>query len=109
MLFHGIWVQAEPLFRDKKKFHLMADPSLNGNYPEKGFHQALAVAAMCLQGEATIRPQITDVVTALDYLNADKIHDEEEEDDDDHDSSDDDYEYDSYDDDDDDHNHNHDE
>ncbi|KAJ9153749.1 hypothetical protein P3X46_027157 [Hevea brasiliensis] len=46
----------------------MADPSLEGNYPIKGLHQALAVAAMCLQEEATTRPLISDVVTALEYL-----------------------------------------
>lgn len=89
----------------------MVDPLLNGDYPEKAFHQALAVAAMCLQGEASIRPQITDVVTALDYLNADKIEEEEEEDDDEEDDDDDssDYDYDdhvSYDTDDDHHHHN---
>ncbi|KAL8509985.1 hypothetical protein ACS0TY_016991 [Phlomoides rotata] len=68
-----------------------------------GFHQALAVAAMCLQGEASIRPQITDVVTALDYINADKIYEEENEDNDDDDSSDDDYDHCCYDTDDDHH------
>ncbi|XP_059664763.1 probable serine/threonine-protein kinase PBL23 isoform X2 [Cornus florida] len=59
---------AQPLFKDKKKFPLMADPLLEGNYPLKGLYQALAVAAMCLQEEATIRPLISDVVTALEYL-----------------------------------------
>ncbi|KAK9155756.1 hypothetical protein Sjap_003236 [Stephania japonica] len=61
-----IW--AQPLFRDKKKFQLMADPSLEGRYPLKALHQALAVAAMCLQEEASTRPSIGDVVTALEYL-----------------------------------------
>ncbi|KAH6835517.1 polymerase gamma 1 [Perilla frutescens var. hirtella] len=65
---------AEPLFKDKKKFHLMADPSLNGNFPEKGFFQALAVAAMCLSEDASIRPMISDVVTALEYLSAEKFY-----------------------------------
>lgn len=46
----------------------MADPNLKGNYPEKGLNQAIAVAAMCLQEEASIRPFIADVVTALDFL-----------------------------------------
>lgn len=81
------WVQAEPLFRDKQKFHLMADPSLQGNYPEKGLFQALAVAAMCLSEDASIRPLISDVVAALKYLSAD----EEDDDDDDEDEDDDDH------------------
>lgn len=46
----------------------MADPLLKGNYPAKGLHQALAVAAMCLQEEAHTRPLISDVVTAIDVL-----------------------------------------
>lgn len=63
---------AQPLFRDKSKFTLMADPMLKGNYPLKGLYQALAVAAMCLQEEASTRPLMTDVVTALEYLTVPK-------------------------------------
>ncbi|KAG1365292.1 serine/threonine-protein kinase CDL1-like [Cocos nucifera] len=59
---------AEPLFKDKKRFVEMADPLLEGNYPLKGLYQALAVAAMCLQEEASSRPLVSDVVTALEYL-----------------------------------------
>ena len=46
----------------------MADPLLQGNYPLKGLYQALAVAAMCLQEEASTRPLMSDVVTALEFL-----------------------------------------
>ncbi|KAK6149304.1 hypothetical protein DH2020_016829 [Rehmannia glutinosa] len=67
---------AQPLFKDKKKFHVMADPLLQGNYPEKGLYQALAIAAMCLQEEADTRPLITDVVTALEFLSVGKNRDE---------------------------------
>lgn len=59
---------ARPLFKDKKLFHMMADPRLEGKYPEKGLHQALAIAAMCLQEEADTRPLISDIVTALEFL-----------------------------------------
>lgn len=62
------FLQAKPLFKDRKKFKLMADPLLERNYPVKGLYQALAVAAMCLQEEASTRPLIGDVVTALEYL-----------------------------------------
>ncbi|XP_051135180.1 probable serine/threonine-protein kinase PBL23 isoform X2 [Andrographis paniculata] len=61
-------VWAKPLFKDKTKLLLMVDPLLEGNYPVKGLFQALAVAAMCLQDEASTRPLIGDVVTALEYL-----------------------------------------
>ncbi|XP_042005557.1 probable serine/threonine-protein kinase PBL23 [Salvia splendens] len=61
---------AQPLFKDKKKFHTMADPLLEGEYPEKSLYQALAIAAMCLQEDAPPRPLISDVVTALEFLSA---------------------------------------
>ncbi|PIN15368.1 Serine/threonine protein kinase [Handroanthus impetiginosus] len=72
---------AQPLFKDKKKFHLMADPSLQGNYPETALYQALAVAAMCLQEEATTRPFMSDVVTALQYLCGGQAQDNDHDDD----------------------------
>ncbi|GKV38238.1 hypothetical protein SLEP1_g46174 [Rubroshorea leprosula] len=65
---------AEPLFKDKKKFKMMADPLLEEKYPLKGLYQALAVAAMCLQEEADSRPLIGDVVTALEFLAMPKDH-----------------------------------
>ncbi|XP_016482534.1 putative serine/threonine-protein kinase PBL23 [Nicotiana tabacum] len=65
-------VWAIPLFRDKKKFHLMADPLLGGDYPMKAMYQALAIAAMCLQEEASTRPLMSDVVTALEFLSGNK-------------------------------------
>ncbi|KAJ7558236.1 hypothetical protein O6H91_04G029800 [Diphasiastrum complanatum] len=59
---------ARPLFKDRWKFPNMADPLLRGRYPMRGLYQAVAVAAMCLQEKATVRPHIGDVVTALNYL-----------------------------------------
>ncbi|CAL9107159.1 unnamed protein product, partial [Musa textilis] len=59
---------AEPLIKDKRQFVAMADPLLDGKYPIKGLSQALAIAAMCLQEEANIRPLISDVLTALEHL-----------------------------------------
>ncbi|XP_047044219.1 probable serine/threonine-protein kinase PBL7 [Lolium rigidum] len=59
---------AAPLFKDKKKFIKMADPLLDNKFPLKGLNQALAISSMCLQEEATSRPLISDVVTALTFL-----------------------------------------
>ncbi|XP_051213397.1 probable serine/threonine-protein kinase PBL7 [Lolium perenne] len=59
---------ARPLFKDRRKFPQMADPALEGRYPARGLYQALAVAAMCVQEQPTMRPVIGDVVTALSYL-----------------------------------------
>lgn len=57
----------------------MVDPLLEGNYPRKGLCQALAIAAMCLQNDASVRPLISDVVTALAFLAGNKKKDEDEE------------------------------
>ncbi|KAF5461081.1 hypothetical protein F2P56_020904 [Juglans regia] len=76
---------AQPLFRDRRNFTLMADPLLEGLYPVKALYQALAVAAMCLQEEADTRPLICDVVTALEFLavneNEDQVDDDDQKDD----------------------------
>ncbi|OEL25634.1 Serine/threonine-protein kinase PBS1 [Dichanthelium oligosanthes] len=59
---------AAPFFRDKRKFVKMADPLLDNKFPLKGLYQALAISSMCLQEEASSRPLISDVVTALTFL-----------------------------------------
>lgn len=65
-------MQARPLFKDRRKFPQMADPMLQGEYPVRGLYQALAVAAMCVQEQPTMRPVVADVVTALSYLASQK-------------------------------------
>ncbi|TXG46471.1 hypothetical protein EZV62_028030 [Acer yangbiense] len=65
---------AKPLIMDKENFKLVADPLLEGQYPLKGLHQALAVAAMYIQKEDDMRPKIGDVVTAIEYLINPDIH-----------------------------------
>lgn len=60
--------QAEPIFKEPTKYTELADPLLEGNFPVKCFNQAVAVAAMCLHGDASMRPLMRDVVTALSYL-----------------------------------------
>jgi serine/threonine protein kinase len=67
VFFFLVW-QAEPLLKDRRMFAQIVDPNLDGNYPVKGLHQALAIAAMCLQEEAETRPLMGDVVTALEFL-----------------------------------------
>lgn len=61
-------LQAEPIFKEPSKFSELVDPLLKDDYPKKSFNQAVAVAAMCLQDDASIRPLMRDVVTALSYL-----------------------------------------
>ncbi|KAJ3676370.1 hypothetical protein LUZ60_003782 [Juncus effusus] len=59
---------AQPMFKDPQRYKELADPLLRGDFPEKGLNQAIAVAVMCLQEEATSRPLMTDVCVALNYL-----------------------------------------
>ncbi|KAJ3678339.1 hypothetical protein LUZ60_002142 [Juncus effusus] len=73
---------AEPRFKNKKRFIEMADPALYGEFPTKSLYQALAIAAMCLQEEASTRPVMSDVVTALEYLTKSNLDDKDEEGDD---------------------------
>lgn len=46
----------------------MADPFLRKQFPEKELNQVVAIAAMCLQEEAAVRPFMSDVVTTLSFL-----------------------------------------
>ncbi|KAK2360624.1 putative serine/threonine-protein kinase pbl26 [Trifolium repens] len=59
---------AYPVFRDPHRYPELADPKLEGNFPMRSLHQAVAVAAMCLNEEPSVRPLISDVVTALSFL-----------------------------------------
>jgi hypothetical protein len=68
IIFCSVILQAQPLFRDPKKYPDMADPLLNKQFPEKDLNQAVAIVAMCLQEEPEARPLIGDVVTALSFL-----------------------------------------
>ncbi|WZZ29859.1 hypothetical protein YC2023_013260 [Brassica napus] len=65
---HNLVTWAQPVFKEPSRFPELADPSLEGVFPEKALNQAVAVAAMCLQEEETLRPLISDVVTALGFL-----------------------------------------
>ncbi|XP_008793607.2 probable serine/threonine-protein kinase PBL25 [Phoenix dactylifera] len=59
---------AQPIFKDQKRYAELADLLLQGDYSERGLNQAVAVAAMCLQEEAEVRPFMADVVVALSFL-----------------------------------------
>ncbi|WOL16595.1 serine/threonine-protein kinase [Canna indica] len=59
---------AMPMLRDQKRYAELVDPLLQGDYPPKGLSQAVTLAAMCLQEEASVRPVMADVVMALSFL-----------------------------------------
>ena len=50
----------------------MVDPLLQGQYPIRGLYQALAIAAMCVQEQPNMRPAVSDLVMALNYLASQK-------------------------------------
>ncbi|RLN30907.1 serine/threonine-protein kinase CDL1-like [Panicum miliaceum] len=60
------WVK--PMLRDRKRYCELVDPLLRGEYPERDLGQAVGVAAMCLQEEASVRPYMSDAVVALGFL-----------------------------------------
>ncbi|CAI9755797.1 unnamed protein product [Fraxinus pennsylvanica] len=62
------FLQSRPFLKDRKKFVQMADPLLEGRFSVRSLHHAVAITAMCLQEQASFRPAITDIVTALEYL-----------------------------------------
>ncbi|MFS8014932.1 putative non-specific serine/threonine protein kinase [Helianthus anomalus] len=57
---------AETRLKDPKKYSELVDPLLDGHYPRASLSQVLAIAAMCLSTDASVRPSISDVVDALD-------------------------------------------
>ncbi|XP_024007018.1 probable serine/threonine-protein kinase PBL26 [Eutrema salsugineum] len=59
---------AQSVFKEPSRFSELADPSMEREFPEKSLNQAVAVADMCLQEEDSIRPLMSDVVTALGFL-----------------------------------------
>ena len=56
------------MFKDRRNFSCMVDPLLQGQYPIRGLYQALAIAAMCVQEQPNMRPAVSDLVMALNYL-----------------------------------------
>ncbi|XP_044501586.1 probable serine/threonine-protein kinase PBL26 [Mangifera indica] len=59
---------AQTFFREPSRYPQLADPGLEGNYSVSDLNQVVAVAAMCLQEEPTVRPFMSDVVTLLSFL-----------------------------------------
>ncbi|OWM70572.1 hypothetical protein CDL15_Pgr014245 [Punica granatum] len=59
---------SRPFLKDRRKFIQLADPLLQGRFPLRCLHHAIAITAMCLQEQPTFRPLIGDIVVALEYL-----------------------------------------
>ncbi|XP_066367614.1 probable serine/threonine-protein kinase PBL25 [Miscanthus floridulus] len=61
---------AMPMFKDQKRYHELVDPLIKKEYPAKALNQVVAMAAMCLQQEDSVRPLMADVVMTLGFLTA---------------------------------------
>ncbi|WVZ98872.1 hypothetical protein U9M48_044247 [Paspalum notatum var. saurae] len=59
---------AMPMFKDQKRYHELVDPLIKKEYPAKALNQVVAMAAMCLQEEDSVRPLMADVVMTLGFL-----------------------------------------
>lgn len=59
---------SRPFLKDRRKFVQLVDPLLQGRFPVRCLHHAIAITAMCLQEQPTFRPLISDIVVALEYL-----------------------------------------
>ncbi|XP_020260999.1 probable serine/threonine-protein kinase PBL21 [Asparagus officinalis] len=59
---------ARQFLNESRRFHLLADPLLQGRFPVRAFCQLAVVASMCLQEHPHVRPIIADVVVALDHV-----------------------------------------
>lgn len=61
-------MQARPFLNDRRKFYQLADPTLQGRFPQRAFHQMVVITSMCLQEQPHVRPIIADVVVALTHV-----------------------------------------
>ena len=67
-------MQVKPLMKDEKNFPIIADPKLNGEYPNFALGKALKLASMCLKEDAKKRPAMTEVVLGMEYVESQKYH-----------------------------------
>lgn len=63
-------MQSRPFLKDRRKFTQLVDPLLQGRFPVRCLHHAIAITAMCLQEQPTFRPLVGDIVVALEYLSS---------------------------------------
>ncbi|KAL4346935.1 hypothetical protein GQ457_17G016050 [Hibiscus cannabinus] len=63
---------AKPYLGDKRKLFRIMDTRLGGQYPQKGAYTAATLALQCLNTEAKLRPRMSEVLAALEQLEAPK-------------------------------------
>ncbi|XP_039023774.1 probable serine/threonine-protein kinase PBL3 isoform X2 [Hibiscus syriacus] len=63
---------AKPYLGDKRKLFRIMDTRLGGQYPQKNAYTAATLALQCLSFEAKLRPKMSEVLVALEQLEATK-------------------------------------
>ncbi|MBA0573300.1 hypothetical protein Golob_000579, partial [Gossypium lobatum] len=63
---------AKPYLGDKRKLFRIMDTKLGGQYPQKSAYTAATLALQCLSAEAKLRPKMSEVLAALEQLEAPK-------------------------------------
>ncbi|GAB4833015.1 Probable serine/threonine-protein kinase pbl21 [Ancistrocladus abbreviatus] len=59
---------SRPYLRDRKRSLEMVDPWLKGCFPARTARHMIFLTAMCLKDEPNLRPPISEIVAALEYL-----------------------------------------
>lgn len=63
---------AKPYLGDRRKLFRIMDTKLEGQYSQKGAYTAASLALQCLSTEAKARPRMSEVLAALEQLEAPK-------------------------------------
>ncbi|CAN4123835.1 unnamed protein product [Withania somnifera] len=63
---------AKPYLGDKRRLFRIMDSKLEGQYPKKGAYTAANLAWQCLSNESKLRPPMSEVLAALEQLQAPK-------------------------------------
>ncbi|KAL4577082.1 hypothetical protein LXL04_013184 [Taraxacum kok-saghyz] len=59
---------AKPMLIDKRRYVKLADPSMKGEFMERWVRKAVEVALMCMDDDEEKRPDMSEVVDALDFV-----------------------------------------
>nr|GEV07339.1 serine/threonine-protein kinase PBS1-like [Tanacetum cinerariifolium] len=59
---------AKPMLIDKRRYVKLADPKMKGEFMQRPVRKAVEVALMCLNDDLEKRPDMSEVVNALDFV-----------------------------------------
>ncbi|CAH1429394.1 unnamed protein product [Lactuca virosa] len=59
---------ANPMLIDKRKYVKLADPRMKGEFMQRSVRKAVEVALMCMNNDQEKRPDMSEVVDALDFV-----------------------------------------